>query len=359
MQYKYPKPVVVWLYMGLFMVFMQVIIGGVTRLTESGLSITKWEVVEGTLPPLNAAQWNQAFELYKDTPQYKEVNEGITMSQFKFIYFWEYIHRFWARLMGFVFLVPFIFFVIKKWLDRAILFRLGLVILLSALAATFGWIMVASGLIERPWVNAYKLSIHLLIAFSVFVALLWTLLSTINFNELMGLKLKAKQLYFLLSLIIVQVFLGGVLSGMKAAVVYPTWPDMNGSLLPKILLKADNWQWASFIDYDKNEFMPALVHFLHRGTAYAIVAFVLYIAISYFREYKYERGNSLLFKEMILLLVTIILQALLGIITVITSIGKVSILWGVLHQGMALGVITVVVVIIYKLNSRSSKFGVY
>ena len=134
------------------MVFFQVVLGGITRLTESGLSITKWDIVSGTLPPLNETAWQEAFEMYKATPQYKEVNEGMSFSDFKFIFFWEFVNRFWARLIGFVFLIPFVYFFYKKYLDREILVNLSKVILLSILAATFGWIMVASGLIMRPWV---------------------------------------------------------------------------------------------------------------------------------------------------------------------------------------------------------------
>ena len=163
-----------WLKAGLLLIFFQVVIGGITRLTESGLSITKWEVVSGTLPPLSDRDWEREYDLYRQTPQYQEINEGMSMADFKFIYFWEYIHRLWARLMGFAFIVPFLYFSIKKRLSSRLKKNLGIVVLLAALAATFGWIMVASGLIERPWVNAYKLSIHLLIAFSVFGYLWWT-----------------------------------------------------------------------------------------------------------------------------------------------------------------------------------------
>ena len=141
----YSKAVVIWLWIGLFMVFMQIIIGGITRLTGSGLSITKWEIVTGSIPPMHEAAWERAFDLYKETPQYKKINDGMSMSQFKFIYFWEYLHRLWARFMGFVFLFPFLFFQWKKMLDRPIRIDLLRVVLFAALAAIFGWIMVASG----------------------------------------------------------------------------------------------------------------------------------------------------------------------------------------------------------------------
>lgn len=165
-----------WLFTGLIFLFFQVVIGGITRLTGSGLSITKWDIVTGTFPPMSEETWIEEFELYKKTPQYHKINAGMSISAFKWIYFWEYLHRLWARTMGFVFLIPFLIFYRKKLISNHLLRRLGVVILLAMLAATFGWIMVASGLVNRPWVNAYKLSFHLCIALSVYTALLWTYL---------------------------------------------------------------------------------------------------------------------------------------------------------------------------------------
>ena len=160
----------VWLLVGIIMIFFQVVIGGVTRLTGSGLSITKWEIILGTFPPVNAQQWMEAFDLYKATPQYQQINEGMNLKEFKFIYFWEYFHRLWARLMGFVFLIPFLLFYFRGFFDKWLTKRLVIVFLLAALVASFGWIMVASGLIHRPWVNAYKLTMHLSLAL-VFIQL--------------------------------------------------------------------------------------------------------------------------------------------------------------------------------------------
>ena len=170
------RAVRVWLWLGLVLVLGQIAIGGITRLTGSGLSITKWEIVIGAIPPLNDADWQHAFDLYRNTPQYHKINKGMSLTDFKFIYFWEYFHRLWARSMGLIFLFPYLYFRfrgrIPAWLNK----RLFVVILIAALAAAFGWIMVASGLIHRPWVNAYKLSIHLGIGFTLFAYLLWTIL---------------------------------------------------------------------------------------------------------------------------------------------------------------------------------------
>lgn len=357
-QKQYSQAVITWLIIGLIMVFVQVIIGGITRLTESGLSITKWEVVSGALPPMSEQSWQDEFDLYKATPQYKEINEGMSFDDFKFIYFWEYIHRFWARLMGFVFLIPFIYFSIKGYLDKPLLKNLLVVILLAALAATFGWIMVASGLVSRPWVNAYKLSLHLMIAFSVYAALFWTFLKArfkpieITFNR----HLESVKIifYFLFGFFILQIFFGGVMSGMKVAVVYPTWPDMRGSYLPDIIFETSQWSSSNFNHYDTNSFMPALVHFLHRNTAYLI--FIVGIFFSY-KLYKIgsELNISVFVKSAFGLILFIILQIVIGIITVVSSVGKIPILWGVLHQAGALGLVSIFVFIFFVLRIKKIK----
>ena len=164
------------------MVFVQILVGGVTRLTGSGLSITRWDIVTGTIPPLNDIAWEEAFNLYKQTPQYQKINQGMDMSEFKFIFFWEYIHRLWARTMGFVFLIPFLFFLLKRSIKQETLRNLGVVVSLAAAAAFFGWVMVASGLVNRPWVNAYKLTVHLGLGISLFIYLFYTFLKERGFT---------------------------------------------------------------------------------------------------------------------------------------------------------------------------------
>ncbi|MCB0588083.1 MAG: COX15/CtaA family protein, partial [Phaeodactylibacter sp.] len=226
---RYPSVVKAWLVIGLFMIFMQVVVGGITRLTGSGLSITKWEIVTGTLPPLTAQHWEEAFNMYKATPQYAKINQGMTMSEFKFIYFWEYIHRLWARLMGFVFIIPLAIFWARGMVDRPLLKRLGVVFLLAALVASFGWIMVASGLIERPWVNAYKLTMHLSLALILFSYLLWTTFKTFQPRRpVLHSGLLKKAANAITVVVALQIVLGGIMAGTKAGLFYPTWPDMNG-----------------------------------------------------------------------------------------------------------------------------------
>ncbi len=341
-----------WLITGLIMLFIQVIVGGITRLTESGLSITKWEIVSGTLPPLNEEAWDKEFTLYKQTPQYSEINEGMSMSDFKFIYFWEWVHRFWARIMGFVFLIPFLIFYKKGWITKSLMKDLGVVILLAMFAATFGWIMVASGLIKRPWVNAYKLSLHLCIAFAVFASLLWAYLKytdhKTNVHELAIKNFKHRGTFFFLVLLWIQLFLGGVMSGMKAGIYYPSWPLMNGELIPTFIFNINEWSYDKFNDYDAYNLLPALVQFFHRFTAYALFFYGFYLIFKYLKDAKY----SILKQYFTYFGAGIVLQVLLGIITVIMCKGEVPVLWGVLHQGGALILLTLTLLLRYKIKSE-------
>ena len=338
------RVVKIWLVIGIVMVFMQVVIGGITRLTGSGLSITKWEIVTGILPPLNAAQWEEAFDLYKATPQYEKINQGMSMGQFKFIYFWEFFHRLWARSMGFVFLIPFLFFLFTKKLSKVLVKDLGIVILLAMVVASIGWIMVASGLINRPWVNAYKLTLHLCLALILFSYLLWTTYKVflperpvINNSMLITL---SKAFLFVLAL---QIFLGGIMSGMKAGLFFPTWPDMNGEWIPDSLLSITNWTVDNFVMYDKNSFMPAFIQFAHRTTAYLLIIIGLGL---YFKAKKSFKSTSYL-HSVYMLITMLVIQAVLGILTVTNCKGSIPVTYGVLHQAGALLLLTITLYVVY------------
>ncbi len=348
----YHRAVRIWLAIGVFMVFMQVVIGGITRLTESGLSITEWELVRGTLPPLNAAGWEAEFEAYKLTPQYKKINEGMSMSEFKFIYFWEYFHRLWARTMGFVFAIPFFFFLYKGWIDRMLKRRLITVVLLAAVVASFGWIMVASGLVERPWVNAYKLTMHLSLALILFSYLLWTTFKVFRpFTQVIHSSMLKRGALLILSVLSVQIVLGGIMSGMKAALFFPTWPDMNGEWLPALLLDASAWNVDNFINYDQTPFMSALIQFLHRSTAYLLII----IGLSYFFRGIKQTTSPLFKRGLYLFAGMLIIQVLLGILTVINSKAQVPVDLGVYHQAGALILLGLVLYLNYLLKNFSKK----
>lgn len=344
-QGTYPKAVQWWLLIGVVMVFVQVVVGGITRLTGSGLSITKWEIITGTLPPLNAAQWEEAFDLYRATPQYQKINEGMSMGQFKFIYFWEYIHRLWGRLMGFVFIIPFVIFWRRGWIDRPLLRRLAWVIPLAGLVASFGWIMVASGLTNRPWVNAYKLTMHLSLALILFGYLVWTYFrASLKNKQVFHNPVLKKWTMAILAVLALQIVLGGVMSGMKAALFYPTWPDMNGAAIPNVLLDAGAWNGDNFIHYDSHPFMSALVQLLHRSVAYLLIIIALWFV---YRGLK-ATPPRLFRLGLYAVAGTVLLQALLGILTVMNSVGTIPVTLGVLHQGVALILLSCVLFLLYQ-----------
>jgi len=341
----YPTAVKVWLVTGLVMIFVQVVVGGITRLTGSGLSITEWEIVTGTLPPLSEAGWEAAFDKYKATPQYAKINEGMTMGEFKFIYFWEYIHRLWARLMGFVFAIPLAIFWARGMVDRPLLKRLGVVFLLAALVASFGWIMVASGLIDRPWVNAYKLTMHLSLALILFSYLFWTTLRAIQPQprRIEDKRLKRGALA-VTAIGALQIVLGGIMSGMKAGLYYPTWPDMNGEAIPAVLREPSNWIVENFVQYDASLFMPALVQLAHRTTAYLLTALVLWLAWRILRSAKVPQLRV----GAVLLVSVLIVQVALGVLTVLHCVGTVPVGLGVYHQAGALLLLSAILYVDYQ-----------
>ena len=341
------RAVQVWLVIGLFMVFVQIVVGGITRLTGSGLSITKWEIVIGTLPPMNASAWEEAFDLYKATPQYQKINQGMSMSEFKFIYFWEYIHRLWARSMGLVFLFPFLFFWRRGAIPPTLMKRLGVTVLLAALAATFGWIMVASGLIHRPWVNAYKLTLHLSIALAVFSYLWWTIL---KFSppkaQVFHTPVLKKWGKIVLTILVVQIALGGMMSGMKAGLFYPTWPDMNGEWIPRLLFQPEQWTIYNWVHYDSGPFMSALVQTLHRTTAYVLTIITLWF---FYKAWPLAQTRPLQI-GLVIMVVLLFLQVILGIFTVIHCVGTVPVGLGVWHQAVAVLLLAAVIYVYFQVR---------
>jgi cytochrome c oxidase assembly protein subunit 15 len=338
------RRVTAWLWIGVIMVFVQILLGGITRLTGSGLSITRWDIVTGILPPLNEAAWNQAFELYKATPQYQKINTGISISYFKYIFFWEYFHRLWARSMGFVFLIPFCFFLFRKSLSKATLFRLGIVIFFAMLAAVFGWLMVASGLIERPWVNAYNLTIHLILGISLLLALFNAWIAEKGLTTIIvGHRYKV-WLRLLFALACIQVVLGGMVSGMKSALNYPTWPKMQKEWIPGILFEKSHWSVNDFLLYDHSGFMPALVQFLHRNMAYGIMLLVTIFSYQWIRK-----SGSNTYWVVYGLLGIIVVQVTLGILILLNSIGSIPVFYGSAHQ--AIGILALV--FLFYLNRKT------
>ena len=227
------RAVRIWLWVGVVMVLIQVMLGGITRLTESGLSIVEWNVVMGSFPPTSDAAWQQEFEKYQQSAQFEKVNTDFTVQEFKQIFWWEFIHRLWARLIGFVFLFPFIWFLFKKYFSRDWVKKLLIVFVLGGLQGFVGWIMVASGLDGDPWVDPSKLTIHLLLALMVYVYLIWLALSWQDKN----LRPKNVALFngmrWITVFVFIQIGLGGLMAGTDAGRIYTTWPLMQGQLAPE------------------------------------------------------------------------------------------------------------------------------
>jgi cytochrome c oxidase assembly protein subunit 15 len=308
------------------MLIGQVILGGITRLTGSGLSITSWDIITGVIPPMNKQEWLELFELYKQTPQYHKINADFTLKDFKFIYFWEYFHRLWVRALGIIFLIPFIIFVILKQIDIFLIKRLALVVLLAALTASAGWIMVMSGLVDRPWVNAYKLTLHFLLA----VVTIGAMVKCIADVYLMENKPKKGHTRFVMILLIfaaVQMVFAGLMAGMRAGLYYATWPSMNGTFIPEVLRNIDNWTLHNLTNYDRFAFAPALVQFLHRMLAYVILLLTVY-----FYHKKRNHVHTSAIKWLTVSYLLVVFQVFLGIMTLLKIKTGIPLVYGTLHQ---------------------------
>ncbi len=327
-----------WLMIGLVMVFFQVFIGGVTRLTDSGLSITEWAVIQGTLPPTNVEEWSVAFEKYKISAkrQYESLHGDMTLSEFKVIFFWEYFHRLWARLMGFVFIIPFFFFLFKKWMPGWLLRRLGIVILLASAAAAFGWIMVASGLNEdnRTWVSAYKLMTHLGIATLLFGYLFWTWLKTHQTDGFVENNVNLKRFAWMTTGVLgIQILLGGLMAGMRAGLIHPYFPFFVEGERFLGALSSSGVGLDNLINYEQAVAPKAWVQVFHRSTAYLLTGLIILLVI---RIGKNVTNSKKLRNAKRLLITLLITQFSLGILTVINCFGKVPVAYASLHQVVAL-----------------------
>ena len=317
--------VALWLLAGVAMIMVQVLLGGITRLTGSGLSITEWKPILGAIPPMNEAEWNRAFDQYKQIGQFKTINFDFTLSDFKFIYFWEWFHRQWARFMGLVFAVGFVYFILKRRMGREMVWPMALLFLLGGLQGAIGWIMVKSGLNENDlYVSHIRLAIHFVAALGLLVYVFWFALKLIVPKERIvtaaGL---SASLNGILALLVLQLFYGAFMAGLKAGPVAPTWPDMNGMLFPAGLGSMKN-------DLTHN---PITVQFIHRGIAYLLFFFI----ISWWARARKLWGNSLFRRTRNLPMILVSLQVILGIYTVVYSPDKNMLLWlGVAHQFVAM-----------------------
>jgi cytochrome c oxidase assembly protein subunit 15 len=241
--------VAAWLFACCALVFAMIVVGGVTRLTHSGLSITEWQPIVGTLPPLSASDWEEAFAKYRATPEYLQVNRGMTLEAFKGIFWWEYFHRLLGRLIGVVFLVPFAVFALTRRIPRGYAGRLAAIFVLGGLQGAMGWYMVKSGLVDDPRVSQFRLTAHLVLAFVIFAALFWTALSLV-FPSRAVLRQPADRSarawsFGIVALVLAMVATGGLVAGLRAGFAYNTFPLMQGALVPPEVLMLEPW-WKNF-----------------------------------------------------------------------------------------------------------------
>jgi cytochrome c oxidase assembly protein subunit 15 len=317
-----------------------VLVGGATRLTESGLSIVEWKPVTGSLPPLNQAQWTEAFEAYKTIPQYRELNAGMNLAEFKTIFWWEWSHRLLGRVIGVAYLLPFLWFLWRGILGADLKRRLWLIFGLGALQGAVGWWMVASGLSQRVEVSQYRLATHLILALLIFAAIVWTLRRSTDRPALVVSARLRITAVVLLVLTFVQLYLGALVAGLHAGRVFNTWPEIDGALIPTAarLFFEEPW-WRNLFDN------TLTVQFEHRITAYALLVLAALHALDAVRS----RPGAAAVNGALALAAVMTLQAMLGILTLLH---QVPIALALAHQAVAIAVLTLAIFQAERLAAR-------
>ena len=345
---KAKKQIANWLLLGVAMIVVQVLLGGITRLTESGLSITEWKPITGALPPMNDIAWQVEFDKYKGTDQFRYVHQSFSLSDFKFIFFWEWFHRLWARIIGLVFLAGFIYFIATKKFKKDMITPMVILFLLGAMQGAIGWLMVKSGLVpEKYFVGHIELTTHLMAALLVLSYTLWFALKLKVPAQQMVVNTTYKKWIILIAVVLIfQLIYGGFMAGIKAAITAPTWPDINGSIIPAAVY--------SMSPAIKNIlYNPITIHFIHRGIAYLL--FIL-VAAWWWQTRSVTTGKlfgSLRFWLMLL----IGFQVVLGILTVLNATYTNRLVWlGVSHQftGMLLVVVVTALLFVVRKNRVSN-----
>jgi cytochrome c oxidase assembly protein subunit 15 len=313
------------------LIAIMVLVGGATRLTESGLSIVEWKPVTGTLPPLTEQQWTEAFEGYKTIPQYRELNAGMSLDEFKTIFWWEWSHRLLGRFIGVAYLLPFLWFLWRGALSADLKRRLWIIFGLGALQGAVGWWMVASGLTQRVEVSQVRLATHLVLALLIYAAIVWTLRRLRERQSVVASsRLKITGLV-LLALTFVQLYLGALVAGLRAGRVYNTWPEIDGALIPSAarLFFEQPW-WRNLFDN------TLTVQFEHRMVAYTLFALAVLHAVDAIRS----RAGAAIVNGAVALAAVITLQAALGIVTLLH---QVPIPLALAHQAVAIVVLTLAI----------------
>jgi cytochrome c oxidase assembly protein subunit 15 len=313
-----------WLLACCTLLFAMIVIGGITRLTRSGLSIVEWQPIIGTLPPLNEAQWMEAFEKYKLTPEYKLVNFGMSLADFKGIFWWEYIHRLLGRLIGLAYFVPYLWFLLRGRLDRSNALRLGGVFVLGGLQGAMGWYMVQSGLVDDPRVSHFRLTAHLGLAFLIFGCMLWIALDVLKPRLAVPsayLRRLGRFAFATMVLLFVMILSGGLVAGIRAGYAYNTFPLMNGHFVPPEIMMLEPWYRNFFYNM-------ATVQFDHRLIAWMLVLIVPALWFASRRADVPTRARI----AATVMVATLAMQFSLGVATVLM---RVPVVLGTMHQGGA------------------------
>lgn len=341
---KNNRQVAIWLFIGVAMIMVQVLLGGITRLTESGLSITEWKPITGALPPLNEQAWQGAFDKYKLTDQFKYVHAGFSLHDFKFIFFWEWFHRLWARWMGMVFLIGFVYFLFQKKFNQPMIRPMMVLFVLGALQGAIGWIMVQSGLVpEKYFVGHVELATHFIAAMGLLAYTYWFALKLLIPSSAPIFHRPLHRLLMqLLLLLILQLSYGAFMAGLKAGQSAPTWPSINGYLIPPSI--------SELTPFYKNLLNNNItIQFIHRGLAYLI----LIVTVIWWIKAADIKNNKLFSAFKNAYLIIIVLQVVLGIITVLNAAKPTALVWlGTLHQFTGMLTLVALVSLLYLIRRR-------
>ncbi len=323
-----------WILTVALLVFTMIVVGGVTRLTESGLSMVEWRPVTGIIPPLSDTDWQAVFDAYKQYPEYKLMNKGMTLAQFKNIFWWEYAHRILGRLIGLAFAIPLFVFWVRRQIPLGYGLRLVGLLLLGGAQGFLGWFMVKSGLVDHPEVSHYRLTAHLTLAFVIFAALLWTAFDLLGHRRPNRDATMRRWGHWLLALVFLQIVMGGLVAGLKAGYTFNTWPLMEGRFIPQHVLSMSP-VWQNFLDN------TALVQFNHRMGAYLLFVVSLFLFVSTLT--KRVPGQVRFLAGLIFFVLCF--QVVIGVQTVLLS---VPITLGALHQAGGLIVLSAILAFVHR-----------
>lgn len=314
------KYVIYWLLTGCILIFIMVIVGGITRLTHSGLSISNYKLISGTIPPLNETEWQEAFELYKQYPEYKKLNNHFNLEDFKDIYFWEWLHRVIGRLIGLVFVLPFIYFLLKRRLSKSTVKKSIILLALGGFQGFLGWYMVKSGLIDNPDVSHYRLAAHLTTAFITFAYTFWVALDLIYSNKNNVHRPFRNLLRFGLAILLLQIIYGAFVAGLDAGFIHNHWPLMSeGKFMHETVYIEQNPLYRNFIEGKSG------VQFVHRILAFIVLFTIIYI----WKKSRALSRSAAQSNGLTALLILVGLQFLLGVMTIML---QVPVWLGVAHQ---------------------------